>query len=80
MTQLSNQLIAQNANIDRSDRFRDQVDGLFGNPDTIEETQAVERFNADHGHYLFPPFDEDPNVFDGLSIYWKQPEESDDES
>ena len=44
-----------------------------------DELPLLEKFNDNHTHYKFPRFDEDPNVFEGLLIYWKDPREQDDD-
>lgn len=38
----------------------------------------VKQFLNDHGSQYFPRFEEDPNVFNGLMIYWRQPSDEDD--
>lgn len=44
----------------------------------FEEMRSLyDQFDANHSHYYFPTFDEDPNVFDGLQISWTNENEND---
>ncbi|KAF7188915.1 hypothetical protein HII31_09838 [Pseudocercospora fuligena] len=45
----------------------------------IEAGLLATRFCEGKGVYRFPSFDVDPNIFDGMSIYWKEERESDEE-
>lgn len=44
----------------------------------LKEMHALyEKFDVDYPSYYFPTFDEDPNVFDGLRICWREQHEND---
>ncbi|KXS98841.1 hypothetical protein AC578_10840 [Pseudocercospora eumusae] len=43
----------------------------------IEAGQLARRFCDGRGVYRLPTFDVDPNIFDGMSIYWKEEKDSD---
>jgi hypothetical protein len=49
----------------------------MGAKDTSIDDQRVMRalygqFDANYPSYYFPPFEEDPNVFEGLRVSWKE--------
>ncbi|KAK4540117.1 hypothetical protein LTR36_009782 [Oleoguttula mirabilis] len=56
--------------------------GATINADNIEHVRAQSRQATDFVHsrrsFRFPRFEEDPNVFEGLSIYWKEPQDEAD--
>jgi hypothetical protein len=44
----------------------------------LEERRALyEKFDAEYSSYYFPSFEEDPNVFEGLRICWRNEGEND---
>lgn len=44
-----------------------------GYVDQVQQPQSVADFVASRRSYRMPRFEEDPNVFEGLHIYWKEP-------
>ena len=49
----------------------------FHHNNTTQAGQLAKRFAQDRGMYKFPTFEADPNIMDGMEIFWK--EESDEE-
>ncbi|EME83856.1 uncharacterized protein MYCFIDRAFT_207085 [Pseudocercospora fijiensis CIRAD86] len=45
----------------------------------IEAGILAKRFCDGRGVYRFPNFEVDPNIFDGMGIYWKEEKDSDDD-
>ena len=37
-----------------------------------------DKFETERLFHSFPRFDEDPKVFEGLKIYWKEPKDSEE--
>lgn len=53
-----------------------EASGVSG--DELQKMRSLyEKFNADHSSYYFPSFEEDPNIFEGLRICWREECEDD---
>ncbi|SMQ49270.1 unnamed protein product [Zymoseptoria tritici ST99CH_3D7] len=53
------------------------IGGILGRRGENEASRLVEKFRAGREMLRFPTFDVDPNVFDGIQVYWT--EEKDDQ-
>lgn len=45
----------------------------------VEAGQTAKTFCEARGYYCFPKFEVDPNIFDGMGIYWKEVKGEDDD-
>ena len=43
------------------------------------EYEVAKRFLQSHRSCYMPRFDEDPNIFEGMTVYWYEPKDDDDD-